>query len=54
MPSPISSRPPEAWSTVVADIASNAGWRKVIGVTRVPIRARLVTTAIAPSSVQAS
>jgi hypothetical protein len=54
MPSQISSRPPEALSTVVADIARREGWRKVIGVTSVPWRALDVDIARVPRRVHAS
>lgn len=35
-PSPRMKRPPERWSSVIADIAVIAGWRAEIWVTAVP------------------
>src|SRR5437588_2420414 len=53
-PMPNSSRPSESWSTVVAILASTAGCRYGLPVTRQPIRTRLVASAIAASRLQPS
>ena len=53
-PTASSTRPPEAWSSVVAARASTPGLRNVIGLTSVPIRARDVTCAIVARQLQPS
>ena len=52
-PTPKSSRP-DRWSTVTAILASTAGWRYVLPTTTQPILVRVVSSAIAPRSVQLS
>src|SRR5262245_6301680 len=54
VPSPISSRPPETWSSVSAWRANIAGLRRGIWVTHVPIRSRVVAAASPVSAVQDS
>ena len=53
-PTPSSSRPPEMTSRVAAILASTAGWRYGIPVTRTPTRSRLVAWANAVVVIQPS
>ena len=54
VPSPISARPPEMWSSVSAWRASMAGLRRGICVTAVEMRIALVASAMAGSRDQVS
>jgi hypothetical protein len=53
-PMPTITRPFEMWSTVDTHIPSKSGCLKVIGVTSVLMRTRVVSRAIAPNSDQGS